>query len=566
MLFRSTDGEYIILPTQTVPNNFDIREAGELLGQNEGDSNGEDRDSDVADAEGQKEEDSNGEAEAETPEEGVEENETEAIAPEPQEEGEAATPNAEETTQTESGSGETGQASQPQSGNGESEAGGNETEAIAPQPQEETSSGESQSAGRQQSDRNLFETAKPTLPETENPAPSPTVANNPQPPSIPTQEAIRDRESEGQQATQNPAPSPTVANNPQPAPVRTENSALPTSVTNNPTVLPQADADTEPQNAQPTADGDPKPEPEVLENTIEPSVLERPTGAERVLNDVELNQTALDNPEPAPPVLENLQPTPPITENPNPVEPVLENPNPVEPALENPELGIAANPSATSPPPLESAAGRDFPTSDSSALNSASQLRVGAEGLTRGESFVPPTIPPREASPNNNSINNQINLTDTATLLQIEQLRGQEFVSYLGGSLPHREATAANIRDSLSSVAKIGIKPAVIYVSARKNSLELQLFLPDGRPIVKSSGRKREEVLEVARDFATKVRTPSSLDTQDYLPGAQKLYDWLIEPLSQHLAANDINMLIFSMDTGLRTIPLAALQIGRAHV
>ncbi|MGD1808826.1 CHAT domain-containing protein [Dapis sp. BLCC M126] len=164
-----------------------------------------------------------------------------------------------------------------------------------------------------------------------------------------------------------------------------------------------------------------------------------------------------------------------------------------------------------------------------------------------------------EISPKNNF--HQISLTDTVS--QIELTRGREFASYLGKNISKRTATAANIRNTLSSVAKIGIKPAIIYVSAQPNYLELQLFLPNGKPVVKSIKKNREEVIQVAKKFTNQIRTPRQLDSHDYLSNAQKLYQWLIAPIAQELLDNNINMTIFSMDSGLRTIPIAALHDGQ---
>ncbi|OZH52219.1 hypothetical protein AFK68_25810 [Hydrocoleum sp. CS-953] len=164
-----------------------------------------------------------------------------------------------------------------------------------------------------------------------------------------------------------------------------------------------------------------------------------------------------------------------------------------------------------------------------------------------------------EISPKNNF--HQISLTDTVS--QIELTRGREFASYLGKNISKRTATAANIRNTLSSVAKIGIKPAIIYVSAQPNYLQLQLFLPNGKPVVKSIKKSREEVMKVAKKFSNQIRTPSQLDSHDYLSNAQKLYQWLIAPIAEELVANNINMTIFSMDSGLRTIPIAALHDGQ---
>ena len=50
--------------------------------------------------------------------------------------------------------------------------------------------------------------------------------------------------------------------------------------------------------------------------------------------------------------------------------------------------------------------------------------------------------------------------------------------------------------------------------------------------------------------------------SQSYLPDSQQLYQWLIRPLDEELEALDIDTLIFSMDAGLRQLPLAVLHDG----
>jgi CHAT domain-containing protein len=48
-----------------------------------------------------------------------------------------------------------------------------------------------------------------------------------------------------------------------------------------------------------------------------------------------------------------------------------------------------------------------------------------------------------------------------------------------------------------------------------------------------------------------------------YLASAQQLYQWIIAPLEPDLKALGIDTLIFCMDAGLRTIPMAALHDGK---
>jgi filamentous hemagglutinin family protein len=449
-----TDGEFTVLPTQILPDNFDIREVGNgELGMGNGET----------------------EAEVETP---TESSEAESGVNSENEE-----------------SGQLGVVCPGHPSCGEGEAAEVESSAPASEASEAQSGREEifeeESTATESGDRNLFQSVKPTV--------EPAEGNN-----------LRAETTENQK---------------------------PTSPETN-----EAPRETE-QNPNPDAGQ------EELDGAMVSSVLERSGGSANVLNDIELDSTVIDNAVPQnPSVLENFQASS-AAETAN----VLENLNSNEAIA-----SLEANPLP------------EVATSESSAVNPAASLNL-PKTITVEEIAPPPppTLSTLSALPTPDTPDTPPTPPTPPTLSQkeatsqLEQLRGREFISYLGGDIPYRDATAANIRESLSSVAKLGIKPAVIYVSARENSLELQLFLPDGRPIVKSSGKKREEVLEVAKEFASKVRSPSRLDSQDYLPSAQKLYQWLIEPLSEELGANEINMVIFSMDTGLRTIPLAALHDGK---
>jgi filamentous hemagglutinin family protein len=154
----------------------------------------------------------------------------------------------------------------------------------------------------------------------------------------------------------------------------------------------------------------------------------------------------------------------------------------------------------------------------------------------------------------------QINAIDAVQ--KREQSQCQEFERYFGGNLCQKPITS--IRDTLSTVNRLTkVKPAIFYVWAKANQLELVLVLPDGKNIFKSIPASREKVLEVAQEFTSAVRTPRRLNAADYKEPAEQLYQWLIAPLQPELEANNIDTLVFSMDAGLRTLPLAALYDGK---
>ncbi|NEQ67510.1 MAG: CHAT domain-containing protein [Symploca sp. SIO2D2] len=53
---------------------------------------------------------------------------------------------------------------------------------------------------------------------------------------------------------------------------------------------------------------------------------------------------------------------------------------------------------------------------------------------------------------------------------------------------------------------------------------------------------------------------------EDYLPLAQKVYDWLIRPIEQDIANSGVETLVFILDAPLLNLPMAALYDGRQYL
>jgi CHAT domain-containing protein len=120
------------------------------------------------------------------------------------------------------------------------------------------------------------------------------------------------------------------------------------------------------------------------------------------------------------------------------------------------------------------------------------------------------------------------------------------------------------MQQRLNAIAsQTGEKPAIIYTFARPEQLDLVLVTPTGPPIYKSiRAANRETLLPTIREMRTQLTNPAKVHTTSYKESAQQLYQWMIAPLEADLQAQGINTLVFSMDTGLRAIPLAALHDG----
>ncbi|MFM7363564.1 MAG: CHAT domain-containing protein [Cuspidothrix sp.] len=161
-----------------------------------------------------------------------------------------------------------------------------------------------------------------------------------------------------------------------------------------------------------------------------------------------------------------------------------------------------------------------------------------------------------------------------------EKKFNNEFKQYL--SIPE-EAKIISLSQTQEILTKIndttGVKPVLIYVSfapkttrnidsqilkSDDDNLELILVTTKGKPIRKLINITRSQVRQVARELKNTVT--NSLKPNDYKQPAKQMYDWLIKPLESELQEKKIDNLVFIMDEGLRSLPIAALYDGEKHI
>ena len=99
----------------------------------------------------------------------------------------------------------------------------------------------------------------------------------------------------------------------------------------------------------------------------------------------------------------------------------------------------------------------------------------------------------------------------------------------------------------------------VVYPILFQDRMELLVSFPSGlkRFTVKVD---EDTVIQEVREFRSKLEKRT---TWEFLPHAQKLYDWVIRPIEPDLELITINTLVFVPDGPLRTIPMAALHDGQ---
>ena len=81
-------------------------------------------------------------------------------------------------------------------------------------------------------------------------------------------------------------------------------------------------------------------------------------------------------------------------------------------------------------------------------------------------------------------------------------------------------------------------------------------------PTACAASRARSAPRSHARDPVVPLRLEKRT-THQYLPHAQKLYDWLIRPVAAELEKAGIDTLVIVPDGALRTVPLTALHDGK---
>jgi len=178
-------------------------------------------------------------------------------------------------------------------------------------------------------------------------------------------------------------------------------------------------------------------------------------------------------------------------------------------------------------------------------------------------------------------VSNSLPPVDIDTLTDLEQSLNSEFGAYLGQTAsPTNPADARKILDGIEQ--QTGIKSAFIYATfvpeqlsedqtsqTKQDSdrLELLLVTGQGQAIRKRvPGTTRDLLVEEVKKLRSEITNPSKLRTTSYLAPSQQLYKWVIAPIQADLEAQKIQNLVFIMDAGLRSLPVATLHDGQGFL
>lgn len=196
--------------------------------------------------------------------------------------------------------------------------------------------------------------------------------------------------------------------------------------------------------------------------------------------------------------------------------------------------------------------------------------------------LVFPNLSPNNLQVNREAFERSFEIADFDLAVSLfEQLQALEYSQYLGLKLYGKPIRACEIAEELNQLyQRTGQKAALIYVVSLNQKLELLMVAPQAescglqhknidkkefnRQVIEEANKA--ELLATATRFRTEISNPRRVNTTSYLNSAKKLHQWIIESLAPHLKSHQIDTLVFAVDRGLRSIPLAALTDGQSFL
>jgi filamentous hemagglutinin family protein len=209
----------------------------------------------------------------------------------------------------------------------------------------------------------------------------------------------------------------------------------------------------------------------------------------------------------------------------------------------------------------------------------------------------PPKIDPKDTTnprtlPNANPPNNSVQPIDR--IFEPDRSLSNDFAQFFGiQNVPN--VTVEDIQNLLTQQQTQNVRSAIVYALFVPNSvppapkagetlsgqeptipllrsrtkrstdrLDLILVTATGQPIRYSTNTTRSRLLQQAKLYRLAVADVE--DEQSFQALSKQLFQWLVKPLEGALQQQTINSLIYSLDEGLRTLPIAAMSDDHGFV
>lgn len=192
-------------------------------------------------------------------------------------------------------------------------------------------------------------------------------------------------------------------------------------------------------------------------------------------------------------------------------------------------------------------------------------LRVGLENVSKNaisDARLKQAQLATSADPNNIEI--VLRAMDSLRLAELQNYFGNDCI--LAAARPtgnlSTDATARAVQSALNTATQDG-KTAVINYIVLENELVLILNVKGKPPRTETIKVPVQDLEKLITQFRGQLQNNTLEEFKPEASNAQKLYQYLIEPIRSLLTAEGIKTLVFAQDGLLRNIPMAALHDGK---
>ncbi|MEM9264155.1 MAG: CHAT domain-containing protein [Cyanobacteria bacterium P01_F01_bin.13] len=324
-------------------------------------------------------------------------------------------------------------------------------------------------------------------------------------------------------------------------------------------------------------------QPRIIGGTVDIGAIE----SDILPNNTTITPNDINDPEPQPDLAEPSEPQTPQTpgiENPEPQAPT-EPSEPISqtPEIENPEPQaptIRPVPSDPQQPQTLESSPSLLQQHQSENLTDTSPVTLNGGSILSQEEKSVQSLNPEQNSPA--STNGRLQYFDEEAFQYLEESLSKDYEEYWQLP-PTQPVTLTSVQQTLNQAnQEYHTETAIIYAvfvpqaSANAHSLDrldlprsqhtpspedqlLLILIPaNGTPVQQQVNVTRAELTQQATLFRLAVSDPE--DSLSYKALARQMHSWLLAPLQKELAEQQVNHVMYSLDQGLRTIPLAAMM------
>ncbi|MGD1699506.1 CHAT domain-containing protein [Dapis sp. BLCC M229] len=116
-------------------------------------------------------------------------------------------------------------------------------------------------------------------------------------------------------------------------------------------------------------------------------------------------------------------------------------------------------------------------------------------------------------------------------------------------------------------IDRVDKNAAIFYTIVLGDRLAVILAIPEQPLVYYTTNISKLEVESTVQNLLDAMANPQKrIFLENYWEPAQKVYNWLINPIEKQLEANQIKTLVFVLEGNLRNIPLASLYDGEKYL